>query len=393
MRNAQLFIALVFCVSTFHSQIIRKNYQEMTTSEQTDYNSALNILWNSGATGMNDHAGLAAMHSSHFASNIHSNGALVPGYNFTSFHRFFMLHWELLMKNTGASYEYLCLPYWDWRSDPVHGASPPSAVTDPDFWEYTLLPSASFISWGVSRVSPYPAGNSLPNAGIVSGIMPTTNFQGPTTPNFSQDLESVHGFAHGYVGGTMGTALSPLDPVFYLHHAMVDKIWADWADQPSPPTFAASFPALPGVNPIPGYRTADGWIDDLDPNDCIDHRMIPFRFTTAVSASNYDVWYAETGRVILDGTGGTDFQVNGNGKIYRYTAKAPVGLRGDILIGDLYRIGNTIYQDNKGGFSVPAGTSAHFRAGGSIEMLPGASFYANSSSEVTFKIISAPNGF
>lgn len=393
MRNIQLLIALVLCVPCSYPQSIRKNYQEMTSSEQADFNSALDTLWNGGATGMNDHAGMAAMHATHFLTNIHTNGATTIGYNFTSFHRFYILHWELLLKNTDPGYEYLCLPYWDWRSDPVHGASAPSAISDPNFWEYSFLPSANFTSWGVTRTTPYPPGNTLPSAGAVSGIMPTTTFPPPTNPNFSQALEGVHGGGHTYVNGTMASSSAPLDPVFYLHHAMVDKIWADWADQPSPPTFAASFPALPGVNPIPGYRTADGWIDDLDPSDCIDHRTIPFRFTTAVSASNYDVWYAETGRVVLDGTGGADFQVSLNGSIYRYTANTPSGLQGDILIGDLYRVGNTIYQDSKGGFRVPAGTSSHFRAGGSIEMLPGASFYANSSSEVTFKIISAPNGF
>lgn len=26
----------------------------------------------------------------------------------------------------------------------------------------------------------------------------------------------------------MGTSSSPSDPVFWLHHAMIDKVWADW---------------------------------------------------------------------------------------------------------------------------------------------------------------------
>jgi hypothetical protein len=35
----------------------------------------------------------------------------------------------------------------------------------------------------------------------------------------------------------MGTSASPADPLFWLHHAFIDKIWADWQ-------------ALhPGVNP------------------------------------------------------------------------------------------------------------------------------------------------
>ena len=26
----------------------------------------------------------------------------------------------------------------------------------------------------------------------------------------------------------MTTSTSPRDPIFWLHHAMVDKVWADW---------------------------------------------------------------------------------------------------------------------------------------------------------------------
>jgi hypothetical protein len=29
-------------------------------------------------------------------------------------------------------------------------------------------------------------------------------------------------------GGTMGLSLSPTDPLFWLHHANVDRIWGEW---------------------------------------------------------------------------------------------------------------------------------------------------------------------
>jgi hypothetical protein len=38
----------------------------------------------------------------------------------------------------------------------------------------------------------------------------------------------LHGSVHGAVGGIMGTYNSPKDPVFFLHHTFIDKIWADW---------------------------------------------------------------------------------------------------------------------------------------------------------------------
>jgi len=37
-----------------------------------------------------------------------------------------------------------------------------------------------------------------------------------------------HGIVHANIGGDMATMLSPSDPIFYLHHSHVDKLWADW---------------------------------------------------------------------------------------------------------------------------------------------------------------------
>jgi tyrosinase len=38
----------------------------------------------------------------------------------------------------------------------------------------------------------------------------------------------MHNRVHVWVGGSMGPMTSPNDPVFFLHHCFVDKLWADW---------------------------------------------------------------------------------------------------------------------------------------------------------------------
>jgi hypothetical protein len=48
---------------------------------------------------------------------------------------------------------------------------------------------------------------------------------------FQLRLEGIHGEVHVAVGGESGemsTARSPDDPIFWLHHANVDRIWARW---------------------------------------------------------------------------------------------------------------------------------------------------------------------
>jgi tyrosinase len=39
---------------------------------------------------------------------------------------------------------------------------------------------------------------------------------------------NLHNRGHGWVGGSMLPMTSPNDPVFFIHHCMVDKIWYEW---------------------------------------------------------------------------------------------------------------------------------------------------------------------
>jgi len=39
-----------------------------------------------------------------------------------------------------------------------------------------------------------------------------------------------HNMAHNYLGGHMRSMRSPMDPIFFSHHAFVDKNWAVWQD-------------------------------------------------------------------------------------------------------------------------------------------------------------------
>ena len=73
----------------------------------------------------------------------------------------------------------------------------------------------------------------------------TPNFNsGPFTIGFRNRLEGwvtqrgdsrvktagsqLHNRVHVWVGGSMLRMTSPNDPVFFLHHCFVDKVWADW---------------------------------------------------------------------------------------------------------------------------------------------------------------------
>lgn len=41
-------------------------------------------------------------------------------------------------------------------------------------------------------------------------------------------LPETHNAGHRFIGGHMGGEFSPNDPIFWLHHANVDRLWATW---------------------------------------------------------------------------------------------------------------------------------------------------------------------
>jgi tyrosinase len=96
----------------------------------------------------------------------------------------------------------------------------------------------------------------------------------------------THNTAHGFIGGHMSLpSVSPNDPVFWLHHANVDRLWGNWqarrlaevpgseprdhyppADQGSPVNRALSQPlsSTPAASPFNGTLSPLGHdIDDL----------------------------------------------------------------------------------------------------------------------------------
>ncbi len=404
MKKTIFCLCVFYYISGVNAQLIRKNYLEMTSSEYTDFNTALGTLWNSGSTAINNHAWFSSNHFNH-ANDTTPGPAIHGAENFLPFHRFFILHWELLIRASSSSYEYLSLPYWDWRNDPIcrnpgcfGGSSIMSATSAPNFWAFSFFPAANFASWGVARTTTFSVSNlsSLPDNNSYNSAMAVNPNSFSTLSGFIES--GNHATVHAFMGttnmpgvvNTFGTLSSPLDPGFFLHHAMVDKVWQDWEDQDN--LRNSVFTNTPQA--IPVYHTIHSWISNLDANSCWDSRHIPFTYATTIPVSDWDVWYAFNGKVILDGNNNNDFVVNGNGKIYRYTTNGSPVLGGNMYIGDVYRdASNNILPDNKGGFTVPAAVSAHFRAGGEINLLPGASFYADSTSLVTFSIITAPNGF
>jgi len=147
------------------------------------------------------------MSAAGMAWGVHSMPGMV-GPNFLAWHRQYLRQLELRLQQVDPS---VTIPYWDWIADPT--------------MPRPLSGRALLTAWSVSRQwDP----TQLPVAQDIQALNLRTTF-----PAFQRFLEQIHNNVHLAVGGTMGGASSPADPLFFCHHANVDRLWADWQQRHS----------------------------------------------------------------------------------------------------------------------------------------------------------------
>jgi len=139
---------------------------------------------------------------------VHTMSSMMVGRNFLAWHRRYVRSLELRLQQVHPE---VTIPYWDW----VTTREIPAPLADP----------AVLQRWSVER-GDFGA-TLLPTHGLVTEVLQLT----PFTP-FQSNLESLHNNVHNAVGGDMGTARSPNDPLFFLHHANIDRLWAQWEASP-----------------------------------------------------------------------------------------------------------------------------------------------------------------
>lgn len=201
---------------------IRKNQKNMTKAEWKALISAIDAMHGTAASApayrrfVTLHVdGMSMAHMDWSVHTMRMGGALMLGKNFLTWHRRFL---KLFEERLQAIDPTVTIPYWNSLAD----RAIPAAIDDPNL----LARWSVRRNWDAAQL-----GSSADLAAIK--IFPGT-FTG-----FQTLLEgAVHVGTHIAVGGDMSGAASPTDPLFWLHHAFLDKTWADWQASPhgkSPP--------------------------------------------------------------------------------------------------------------------------------------------------------------
>ncbi len=258
---------------------IRKSVTDLSEEEKGAFIAALFRMKNTPtAGGSNVYDDLVVFHIDAGSASppdplayAHRSAAFLP------WHRWYIWEFEKALlqadrDNNGGLNILTGLPYWDWAVDRSSQSFPWTADFlggNGDATRFGRIPDGPFRDtsgdFGSGEDPWIPVGDTISNDGISSTnslrrafrtvgaeavfmsfltsaeiatsdevqdlmleiVYDSSPFSGFST-GFRNSLERIHDSVHVAIGGHMERHFSPDDPVFYLHHANVDRIWAQW---------------------------------------------------------------------------------------------------------------------------------------------------------------------
>jgi tyrosinase len=174
-----------------------------------------------------------------YQTSIHRNWCPHRNWFFLPWHREYLNALEGIIRSlpedSVPNAGQFAMPYWNWtRSRSLPAAFASSTMPDG---------SANPLHVGTRELK---AGDAVPaeltSRTVMDSIYRQTRFDGVGSyapPNNGQREPTVQGVleagphngVHNLCGGDMATMLSPRDPIFFVHHANIDRIWASWNRQ------------------------------------------------------------------------------------------------------------------------------------------------------------------
>jgi tyrosinase len=201
---------------------------------------------------------------------------------FLPWHRGYLLNFERICRELSGDPDF-ALPYWDWTATPqmpdaffddlLDPGRPPYIADVNTLQNRFRQPLASFVTSLNDDQKKSMAGRGYASVddlmadigGAFSPVARGLTRQNPALPDFAQQAVAIdvihatlglsrfqdfasepgtfhldgiadgqlesqpHNNVHGGVRGMMGAFMSPVDPIFWLHHANLDRLWGVWA--------------------------------------------------------------------------------------------------------------------------------------------------------------------
>ncbi len=166
--------------------------------------------------------------------------------HFLPWHRMFVLYFEQIVRTVSGRSDFT-LPYWNYTSDDpaLRGILPPQfRMPDDPVFGSLYKPNRTSLANSGQRID----ANQPVDEMDVTGIMSKTSY---TTVGAEQGFcravdSSIHGRIHVLTGTSRNMGAVPYagnDPLFWVHHSNIDRMWASWnRNGGKNPTDATQYP-------------------------------------------------------------------------------------------------------------------------------------------------------
>ncbi|MFB2967955.1 tyrosinase family protein [Aerosakkonema sp. BLCC-F183] len=298
---------------TDENLLVRKDAKDLTDTEKQRFVNAVKALKNrpspytifdpatgTNVTPPNAYDYYVRIHQLAFGE-LNSSGQMIPGEMppvhftppFLPWHREMLRRFENDLRSIDPT---VTLPYWDF----TNSDSSRAVFTDNFMGGFGNAQDSNLVSTGPFRAPSFSLRNQPSQTLNQQGIW-TFNFNSPSALNpngqarflqrsigsrqdpsqfpgtanlpLPSEIEAVlnqptfntfwpalegrpHGNPHVWVGGNMGLATSPNDPVFFLHHANIDRLWTEWMERHQ---------NTPGFRPYLPLDSGNSGVDINDP--------------------------------------------------------------------------------------------------------------------------------
>ncbi|KHD74468.1 tyrosinase family protein [Actinoplanes utahensis] len=236
---------------------VRKSIADMTSAEKTAFANALRQFKTTPVNGRSYNSYID-QHITYFARTSDNISHAHQSPSFFPWHREYLRLLEFDLQTVSGN-PNLFLPYWDWTG-PVSpftadfcGAITNGSVSSGNFspsWGWSVYRSSIATSFLQRRLG---QNASRPTATTVTNVQSFTTYdRSPWNSTVADSYRNrneieLHNRVHNYVGGHMGTREAPNDPVFWLHHCNIDRLWWLWQQSRGIDTYQPRTGTTPGV--------------------------------------------------------------------------------------------------------------------------------------------------
>jgi hypothetical protein len=209
---------------------VRRNIAYFTEADIALLRQGIGVMKSRGTLDPTSLMFQANIHGSENETDPHYAWDQCPHGNllFLAWHRLYIYYFDKILR-AGTSDSSFTLPFWNYSDpSPVSSQLPypqalPTAYRDPTDGDNPLFHPGRLIN---------PPPNNPPPQMPESAIDYERAFGQTDWQSFGDSVESTpHNPVHVAVGGDMGfVPIAARDPIFYLHHNNIDRLWNRWLD-------------------------------------------------------------------------------------------------------------------------------------------------------------------